>query len=79
MFFSRNPTSYRLDGTPPWCLTTDPDERWDWCTVPSCPEVVVALWHSVNDWTIQGVTVFAFELKFIFTSDYFDRLSGAVG
>ena len=30
----RNP-----DGEPegPWCYTTDPGSRWEYCTVPTCP------------------------------------------
>ena len=30
--YCRNP-----DGEPaPWCYTTDPEERWDFCDVPAC-------------------------------------------
>ncbi|MEQ2159846.1 hypothetical protein GOODEAATRI_027458, partial [Goodea atripinnis] len=33
--FCRNPD---LDSQGPWCYTTDPDNRWDHCNVPSCTE-----------------------------------------
>jgi len=32
----RNPSSSYDEGV--WCYTTDPDERWEECDVPLCPE-----------------------------------------
>ena len=31
----RNPDSSAPDG--PWCYTTDPNVRWEYCNVPRCP------------------------------------------
>ena len=31
----RNPDSSALDG--PWCYTTDPNVRWEYCNVSRCP------------------------------------------
>uniref|UniRef100_A0A3B3T3H8 Plasminogen n=1 Tax=Paramormyrops kingsleyae TaxID=1676925 RepID=A0A3B3T3H8_9TELE len=31
----RNPDNERM----PWCYTTDPDSRWEYCKVPSCGDV----------------------------------------
>ena len=33
--YCRNPTSKK--GDLPWCYTTDPDQKWDYCDVPMCP------------------------------------------
>merc|ERR1711971_790463 len=33
--FCRNPDN-EPDG--PWCYTTDPNKRWEYCGVPTCPE-----------------------------------------
>lgn len=30
--YCRNPDNERM----PWCYTTDPDVRWEYCKVPSC-------------------------------------------
>jgi len=32
--YCRNPDS---SGERPWCYTTDPNTRWDYCDVPFCP------------------------------------------
>ena len=32
--YCRNPD----EGDRPWCYTTDPDERWEYCDVPVCDE-----------------------------------------
>ena len=37
--FCRNPT---LDSNGPWCYTTDPKERWNYCDIPFCS------FHSVK-------------------------------
>ncbi|KAL0967413.1 hypothetical protein UPYG_G00251930 [Umbra pygmaea] len=33
--YCRNPDSERM----PWCYTTDPETRWEYCKVPSCGDV----------------------------------------
>ena len=34
--YCRNPGSRAPDG--PWCFTTDPNTRWEYCDVPKCGE-----------------------------------------
>ena len=34
--YCRNPGSRGPDG--PWCFTTDPNTRWEYCDVPKCEE-----------------------------------------
>ena len=29
------------DEPSPWCYTTDPGTRWDWCSVPYCCKVSI--------------------------------------
>jgi len=36
--YCRNPGSRAPDG--PWCFTTDPDTRWEYCDVPKCGEYI---------------------------------------
>jgi len=33
--FCRNPSS---SNGGPWCYTTDPDKRWEYCDIPTCPK-----------------------------------------
>ena len=35
--YCRNPGSRAPDG--PWCFTTDPDTRWEYCDVPQCGKI----------------------------------------
>ena len=48
MNFCRNP-----DGEPkgPWCYTTDPDERWEYCDIPGCD--LSGEWCYMTDPDIQ--------------------------
>ena len=39
--YCRNPGSKASDG--PWCFTTDPDVRWEYCDVPKCGKVFVVI------------------------------------
>ncbi|XP_049913459.1 apolipoprotein(a)-like isoform X27 [Epinephelus moara] len=34
--YCRNPDNEKM----PWCYTTDPDSRWEYCSVPSCEDAV---------------------------------------
>ena len=36
--FCRNPTITDNDPTP-WCYTTDPDTRFEYCTIPACGKI----------------------------------------
>ena len=33
----------------PWCYTTDPNKRWEFCDIPKCGECIVAM---SNNWAI---------------------------
>ena len=33
--YCRNPDHEKM----PWCFTTDPETRWEYCKVPSCGDV----------------------------------------
>ena len=39
--YCRNPGSRAPDG--PWCFTTDPNTRWEYCDVPKCGKKFVSL------------------------------------
>ena len=45
--FCRNPDN----GSGPWCYTTDPDQRWEYCEVPPCygnqAELDIDFWSNV--------------------------------
>jgi integrin beta 3 len=34
--YCRNPSNSKQ----PWCLTTNPKKRWEYCNIPDCPKVV---------------------------------------
>lgn len=49
--YCRNP-----DGDPrPWCFTTSPSKRWEFCSIPRCSKSVAQLTLSVYSY-IQGLT-----------------------
>ena len=41
--YCRNPGSRAPDG--PWCFTTDPNTRWEYCDVPKCGKIFNPLLH----------------------------------
>jgi len=43
--YCRNPLS---DSGGPWCYTTDPDTRWEYCDIPDCPGVGCMVDNGVN-------------------------------
>ena len=44
--YCRNPGSRAPNG--PWCFTTDPDIRWEYCDVPKCGEYGSIAFYGVN-------------------------------
>ena len=43
--YCRNPGSKGPDG--PWCFTTDPNTRWEYCNVPKCGKVFVITYLAI--------------------------------
>ena len=39
--YCRNPGSRGPDG--PWCFTTDPDTRWEYCDVAKCGKYILVI------------------------------------
>ena len=35
--YCRNTLAGYGDESAPWCYTTDPDKRWEFCGIPKCP------------------------------------------
>uniref|UniRef100_A0A3B3SZZ3 Kringle domain-containing protein n=1 Tax=Paramormyrops kingsleyae TaxID=1676925 RepID=A0A3B3SZZ3_9TELE len=52
--YCRNPNNERM----PWCYTTDPDTRWEYCKVPSCGDVPSPMTdcYKNNGMSYRGVT-----------------------
>ncbi|CBY30366.1 unnamed protein product [Oikopleura dioica] len=58
--FCRNP-----DNEPggPWCYTTDPDSRWEYCGIPNCEETTATITSSDERELSEGECALAFHFS----------------
>ena len=58
--YCRNP-----DGEPkPWCYTTDPNKRFEFCDIPPCAGDAIISWLKINYFTVKSIILSGKEVKF---------------